>query len=402
MIAASIVEAFLKCPTKSYLRSLGEVGTENVYATWVRAQNETYHNDGIKRLTEGAAPEESITGSPSAIILKAGNWLLATDLVAHTQSLESRLQALERIVPERRGKPAQFIPIRFIFNNKLTLDDKLLLAFDALVLSEIVGREIGHGKIIHGRDKITWVNTAALANKARKVIGKIALLLSRQSPPDLILNRHCAECEFRARCRKAVEKDDLSLLSGMTDKERKHFNGKGIFSVTQLSYTFRPRRRPRYLAGKREKYHHSLKALAIREGKIHVVGSPELRIEGTPVYLDVEGIPDRDFYYLIGIRFWKDRRVIQHSLWAADEYDARRIWREFLEVVANKLLQLQQLSEDPDQSPEVVFTASLKWKHPFGFKRNTFVLPNLDTINKAAYWDYPPSMPLKLLPLFAG
>jgi len=32
------------------------------------------------------------------------------------------------------------------------------------------------------------------------------------------------------------------------------------------------------------------------------VGSPEIKIEGTPVYIDVEGLPDRDFYYLIGVR----------------------------------------------------------------------------------------------------
>jgi hypothetical protein len=102
----------------------------------------------------------------------------------------------------------------------------------------------------------------------------------------------------------------------------------------QLSYTFRPRRRPKHLAGKHEKYHHSLKALALREGKIHIVGSPELKIEGTPVYLYVEGLPDRDFYYLIGIRFGTDRRVIQHSLWAEDEYDEKRIWREFLGVLS--------------------------------------------------------------------
>jgi hypothetical protein len=36
-----------------------------------------------------------------------------------------------------------------------------------------------------------------------------------------------------------------------------------------------------------------LKALAIREKKIHIVGSPEMKIEGTPVYMDVEGLPDR-------------------------------------------------------------------------------------------------------------
>jgi hypothetical protein len=61
---------------------------------------------------------------------------------------------------------------------------------------------------------------------------------------------------------------------------------------------------------------------------------------------------------------------------------------EALEVVANKLLQLQQLSQNPDESPDIVLTASLKWKHPFGFKRNKFALTDLDTINKAAYWDY--------------
>jgi len=88
----------------------------------------------------------------------------------------------------------------------------------------------------------------------------------------------------------------------MSAKERQQLRSKGIFTVTQFSYTFRPRRRPKRLRDKREKYHHSLKALAIREQKIHIVGSPELKIEGTPVYLDVEGLPDRDFYYLIGLR----------------------------------------------------------------------------------------------------
>jgi hypothetical protein len=87
----------------------------------------------------------------------------------------------------------------------------------------------------------------------------------------------------------------------MNEKERTKYNSKGIFTVTQLSYTFRPRRRPKRLRDKREKYHHSLKALAIREKKIHIVGTPELKINGTPIYMDVEGVPDRDFYYLIGM-----------------------------------------------------------------------------------------------------
>jgi len=70
---------------------------------------------------------------------------------------------------------------------------------------------------------------------------------------------------------------------------------KGIFSVTQLSYTFRARRKPKRFASKPDKYSHALRALALRERKIHIAGKPELKLKGNPVYMDVEGVPDRDF-----------------------------------------------------------------------------------------------------------
>src|SRR5437667_12269692 len=119
----------------------------------------------------------------------------------------------------------------------------------------------------------------------------------------------------------------------MSGTERQKVRSKGIFTVTQLSYTFRPRRGPKKLRDKREKYHHSLKALAIREKKIHIVGSPKLKLEGTPVYLDVEGLPDRDFYYLIGVRIGNGESAVQHSLWADTVEEEGKIWREFLGIL---------------------------------------------------------------------
>jgi predicted RecB family nuclease len=243
---------------------------------------------------------------------------------------------VERVSSEGRGQHVQFIPIRFTFANKLHWDDKLLLAFDALVLSEMLCCDVSCGKIVHGDHHATQtVKTSALAGKVRKLIAKITTLVASHSPPDLVLNRHCVECEFRDRCRqKAVEQDDLSLLWNMTEKERRKLNSKGIFSVKQLSYTFRARRRPKWLTGTREKYHHSIKALAIRERKIHIVGSPQLELEGTPVYLDVEGIPDREFYYLIGIRVKTAEQVIQHSLWADSVHEEKQIWTDFLRILS--------------------------------------------------------------------
>src|SRR5262249_27801546 len=71
--------------------------------------------------------------------------------------------------------------------------------------------------IIHGDDHATLkVKTAALGGEVRKRLERIIALLSSPTPPDLVLNRHCGECEFRDRCRqKATEADDLSLLAGM-------------------------------------------------------------------------------------------------------------------------------------------------------------------------------------------
>ena len=268
--------------------------------------------------------------------LAAPKWSLAHDVAAGAHDLESTIHAVERVPTAGRRQPCQFIPIRFIFRNKVTRDDKLLVGFDALVLAEMLGREVNLGKIIHGDNHATLrVKTAALAKQTLKVTENVSTLISGNSPPDLILNRHCSECQFQAQCRlSAMKADDLSLLANMTASERKQLQHKGIFTVTQLSYTFRPRRRPKHLREKQEKYHHSLKALAIRERKIYIVGSPKLNIKGTPVFLDVESVPDRDFYYLIGLRIFRGDSSVQYSFWADTQLDERKIWTEFLEVLA--------------------------------------------------------------------
>ena len=367
-ITPSLFYSYLKCPTKCWLHAAGEQTPGTSYSEWLQSQDASYRTTATSRL-RADTPPEVCTVDPPADTLKTAQWQLALDVTVaselrssrgneaqtspppasthdsknNDQSLltsaatiiESPLHAVERVPSEGRGKATQFIPVRFIFRNKLTKDDRLLLAFDAFVLSQILGRDVGLGKIIHGDDHATFkVKTSALTGEVRKHLDKIAALLSSAAPPDLVLNRHCAECEFQARCRKiAIEKDDLSLLSSMSAKERQKLRSKGIFTVTQLSYTFRPRRRPKRQRDKREKYHHALKALAIREKKIHIVGSPELKIEGTPVYMDVEGLPDRDFYYLIGVRIGNGESSVQHSLWADSVEDEGKIWREFLAIL---------------------------------------------------------------------
>ncbi len=278
LVTSRLFEAYLACPTKCYLQFLGEVATGNDFATWSEARSESYRLDCLRRLMEDH-PQTTAAGAADPSQWKHAQWHFAPDQIVRTQNSEARLHAVQRITIEGTSQSSQFIPIRFVPENKLSRSDKLVAAFEVLTLAKALGAKVGITKIIHGDKGATFkVKANALSRVVNKIISQVVALLSAPSPPDLILNRHCPECGFLRRCRnKAVEKDDLSLLANLPDKERARLNGKGIFTVSQLSYTFRPRRRVKRLATKPEKYHHSLKALAIREKKIHIVGDPQRR-----------------------------------------------------------------------------------------------------------------------------
>jgi transposase len=61
-----------------------------------------------------------------------------------------------------------------------------------------------------------------------------------------------------------------------------------------------------------------------------------------------------------------------------------------LDMVATKLVELSKAFSIAGCSPsdDVIDTTTLRREHPYGFKRNTFAFPELDVINRAAYWDY--------------
>ena len=76
-----------------------------------------------------------------------------------------------------------------------------------------------------------------------------------------------------------------------------------------------------------------LKALAIKNGRIHVVGAPSMKLEGVPIFADVEGMTDRDSYYLVGLRFESDGGAVERAFWADGPGDERRMWEDCLRTI---------------------------------------------------------------------
>jgi len=334
MIHVNLLQYYLQCETKSYLHFRGRSGSADEYSMlsarldarhranalqWLAAQSTTA---GVRHYN-GSRLENLATGH--AMIL---------DAVGGANGLETHFHGLQRVPGDSRLGPYSYRPIRVYRHLQPSSAVRFLLAFDALVLGHLQGLSPDDGVLICGP---TFSRIRVRLQTYRESLTSVLTRLRRQiasdNEPLLTLNRHCDLCEFKQSCRvNAVAADNLTLLKGMTSKEMARHNSKGIFTVNQLSYTFRARRPAKR---QRQRYPHSypLQALAIRENKVHVHGEPSLTLSPTQVYLDIEGLPERRFYYLIGALVVTGQSEECHSFWADDETQQVTIFAQLAELL---------------------------------------------------------------------
>jgi predicted RecB family nuclease len=235
---------------------------------------------------------------------------------------------LDGISKDRKNN---FVPILVSPFEKVSNSDKLFIALQAYFLKQNFHLKIEEAVIILGKQqKKTKVILNKLTKKLKKTIADIDQIARTELPPVFYKNAHCQHCEFNLICEaKLKERDDLSLLGNIKPKEIEQKNNRGIFSVKQLSYTFRPKKSPHM----RRKYLPELKALAIREKKVFIQKLPELEKKETEIFFDIEGIPDRDFYYLIGVVIKREKIMMEYSFWADDINQQQDIFIKFFDLL---------------------------------------------------------------------
>ena len=119
----------------------------------------------------------------------------------------------------------------------------------------------------------------------------------------------------------------------MGDKELRKHNRKGIFTVTQLSCTFRLRKRGKRVKRKNQPHYFALQAAAIRDKKTYVLKPPSLAVSPVRVYFDIEGNSDKSFAYLLGMIIDERGVETRHSLWADTRDDEKTIFGKMLEIL---------------------------------------------------------------------
>ncbi|MBS1904880.1 MAG: IS66 family transposase [Bacteroidetes bacterium] len=154
--------------------------------------------------------------------------------------------------------------------------------------------------------------------KAQELIRTTYAIVSNGSPPPFYKIAHCSECQYRNKCHTQLqERDCISLLPGMTPTVREKYHRKGITTITQLAHLFRPRRRSRALHIT-NRYQWELKALAIRDKKTYVIQAPDIHSQGVSIFIDFEGLPTEQSYYLLGCLVVSTSQEPKYYHWWAD------------------------------------------------------------------------------------
>ncbi|MFX0142404.1 MAG: TM0106 family RecB-like putative nuclease, partial [Candidatus Hodarchaeota archaeon] len=321
-----LIEAFINCNYKYYLKSNGESGKISDFEKYYKRLKKRLLIDYIKRISANKS-NYRITKSAFTPELLAKGFDFIFNCEFKFKYMRYKVDCLQKVKKNLNNANFSYIPIYVYPNDNITKADKLKVTCLGLSLKRIRGIETQFGKIIYGREfKYSKVYYSKLAEDARAIRNKIRL----KTIPKIYLNKHCNICEFNKFCKeKALEADNLSLLSGITSKEIDRYNKKGIFTVKQLSYTFKARRKRNKSNNYKKPHSYELKALAIRDKKIYVHETPQLPKANVNIYFDIEGLPDKNFQYLLGLIIQEGNNIDTHSFWANSKDDENFIFRKF-------------------------------------------------------------------------
>jgi predicted RecB family nuclease len=330
VINSEVLVAYSHCPRKAFLLLFSDDKKEpHEYVHILENQasiNRAKYLNALKQDNPGVSPYDHDN------IENNSNFLVEATLKAH--NLEAYCDVLTKVRSSSSFGKHSYEPTIIVGTHSITKEQKIELAFVGHVLGLMQNKLPVVGTIVGAGMLIPKVNLDSFYKELRPIIHTLKewTALSASEPPPVILNRHCPYCQFRNECKEKAEKDDdLSLLDRMTPKLVQRYHNKGIFTVNQLSYLFKPRRKRKRTKKIPVHFNPELQALAIRTGKIYVQELPELPRHRVKLFLDIEGIPDQNFYYLMGLLVCKNKNNTYHSFWANTIQDEEQILGELIE-----------------------------------------------------------------------
>src|SRR5579872_3895971 len=295
-ITPELAAAYSLCKRKAFFLLRGDAGeSPHEYVRLLESHATTSRQAFLASIQASGLTVEQCQGAE--VVGKAG--VLAQLLLTH-DGLEAVSDALVPLgQPAMRGQP-HYEPHLVIGSHVASKEDKIRLAFVGLVLARGHRHRPPVGVIINVGGDAQRIQLLKLMANLEPMIDTLKGWKNNlpTDPPPVILNDHCPICPFRTACLAQAERDDsLTLLDRMTPKIMRKYQKKGIFTITQLSFLFKPRRQRKKRKDRPTGFNLELQALALRTGKIYLHQPPLIPLHPTELFLDIEGIPDQGSNY---------------------------------------------------------------------------------------------------------
>jgi predicted RecB family nuclease len=323
-ITTGLVEAYSLCPRKAFLLMAGEPNPSPHEYVQITAEQMTAN----KRAHRASLEEDGeLLPGPGTTDLGIGSKVLA-DAKLEAVGLQACYDFLTKVSEPTRLGRFGYEPVKVIGTHRASRPDVLGLAYQGFVLGEVQGRLPASGTLVLLGNRPSKVKLASKFKEVRRIVETLRTWAKTPTtnPPSVVLNKHCPSCPFRDACLEQAEREDnLSLLDRMTPKLMRRYHDKGIFTIRQLSHIYKPRRN-RKKAKRQVRHNLELQALAIRTGKVHVDHLPELPRQSVELVLDLEGVPDRDEYYLAGLLVWRRGEAEHEFFWTDNANGEAALW----------------------------------------------------------------------------
>ena len=335
-ITDEVFTEFLHCKYKAYLMLTGVLRELSDCEKWLRRPEEEYVAAATRALLD--REDAGFIPDKMPITKEAFTQGITTVIDTHVEdeSFMFAFHALQRTPGASSLGSFYYVPVLFCGTGQSVSEPrKLLLAYGTLVLERFQHVRPPGIVICGDAYRSHSVDLEAQQLKALKIVDDLTDYHRGHKTPRLCLNNHCHVCRYEQQCKAEAKRlDDLSLLNRMSEREIQLYNRKGIFTVQQLSYTFRFRKRAKRVKTRGRPHSFPLQALAIREQSVFVASRPAVPETSTHIYVDMEGSPSGSFIYLIGVLVVENGSTRHHSFWADSKDDEEHLFAQFLRCLS--------------------------------------------------------------------
>ncbi len=333
-----LIYAFIKCDLKAYLKLQGKLGhlPDIEYELNKKAK---FHREEVLEKIHDQYDKSYIVDSPQNLLdtLQSQAQIITNSFIIY-ENIPLHIDALflNEHFSFNPKRPSDIELVLFNYRETLSIEDKDWAVCISQLIAKAIKTIITKVTLIHGYMlRKTIIDLAKRKQISNNILKSFLKMRGGNEPPLLRLKANCKTCEFMFQChQQAKETDDLSLIQAITEKEIKKLNAKGIFTTTQYSYTFKPKRRRRSPEKKQPcKHNLALQAMAKRTNTIYIAEKPEVPSSDIAIYVDIEGIPDQKLYYLLGLRVITKNSIQRHYFWADSKSEEQLLWTGLVRVL---------------------------------------------------------------------